>query len=135
MLKYLCHIGCVATALLTIGLTAHAAPVGTSERNLSVHNGVPLVEPAARRCWWRNGVRHCQRYGVMGTRGRTTPKRIGPVPRAGGRRWIAKTAAVAVGARRRRKPHHRWRPRYLRHILYVGGWLRLAHRRLPADGP
>jgi hypothetical protein len=73
----------------------------------------------------------------MGTRGRTTPKRIAPVPRVGGKRWIAKVAAVAAAGAKRAThgPITDGAPRadvYLRHILVEGGWLRSAHRRAPS---
>jgi hypothetical protein len=83
MLKYLCHVGCLAAALMTIGPTAHAAPLGTAERGLAAQNAVPLAEPVARRCWWRNGVRHCQRYGVYGYSGPHYPEAY----RTGSSRW------------------------------------------------
>ena len=98
MLKYLCHIGFVAAALTTIGLTAHAAPLGASARTLSAHNGIPLAEPAARRCWWRNGVRHCQRYGVFGYSGPHYPEAY----RTGSSRWWQEMDREGRGGRGRR---------------------------------
>jgi len=98
MLKCLCHMGCVAAALMTIGLTAHAAPLGTSERRLAAPNGVPLAEPVARRCWWRNGVRHCRSYGVYGYSGPHYPEAY----RTGSSRWWQEMDRQDRGGRGRR---------------------------------
>jgi hypothetical protein len=98
MLKFLSHIGCVAAALMTIGPIAHAAPLGASERGLRAQNAAPLAEPVARRCWWRNGVRHCQRYRVYGYSGPHYPEAY----RTGSSRWWQEMDREDRGGRGRR---------------------------------
>jgi hypothetical protein len=82
MLRYLSVVTLAATVLTAIGVAAHAAPVGTAAAELSAFKGAG-VEPAARRCWWRHGVRHCQRYGVYGYSGPHYPEAY----RTGSARW------------------------------------------------
>ena len=53
-----------ALALCTATATAQAASIGggaSAFRETAAAGGV-AEKIAYRRCWWRNGVRHCRRY-------------------------------------------------------------------------
>ena len=77
-------MGGTASALLTIApLAAQAAPLGNAGEIRAAVQETSAVEPvAARRCWWRNGERHCSRarharpreYGYYPYYGRPRPE-------------------------------------------------------------
>jgi hypothetical protein len=57
-------MGGTASALLSIATiaAAHAAPLGSAgEIRAAVQETSAVEKIAARRCWWRNGERHCSR--------------------------------------------------------------------------
>jgi hypothetical protein len=59
MLKYW-MIGAAGAALLAAtSLTANAAPASNAAGLRTPYQDTSAVEKAARRCWWRNGVRRC----------------------------------------------------------------------------
>jgi hypothetical protein len=61
-------LGFVATAVEAAPVTAFATDLGVAARESSLAD-----QTASRRCWWRNGQRHCVRVGgsrrVYGYRG------------------------------------------------------------------
>lgn len=74
-------MGGATSALLTIA--AQAAPLGNAGEIRATAQETSAVETvAARRCWWRNGERHCSRgrnirprtYGYSPYYGRARPE-------------------------------------------------------------
>ena len=87
-------LGAAASSLIALG--AQAAPMQVTA-NVTQSN----VEQVARRCWVENGVRYCSRASKAYSsdyRVRIFLKRIPLVPGIGGKRWIAKAAAVVEAA-------------------------------------
>jgi hypothetical protein len=92
MLKYWI-MGGTASALLTIApLASQAAPLGNAGDIRATGQETSAVETvAARRCWWRNGERHCSRaryvrphgYGYYPSYGRPRPEEF----RTGSTAW------------------------------------------------
>jgi hypothetical protein len=54
-----------ALAVSIVAAAAEAAPITSAAVNLSAAAAreTSFVDKAARRCWWRNGQRHCVRVG------------------------------------------------------------------------
>lgn len=62
MLRYWIMGGMASALLATASLTAQAAPLGNAgEIRATVQETSAVQTIAARRCWWRNGERHCSR--------------------------------------------------------------------------
>jgi hypothetical protein len=71
MLRQLCLTAFAALAMAAFAPrpAAEAASLGTPAAGLTAFKATSNAESVARRCWWRHGVRHCQRYGVYGYSG------------------------------------------------------------------
>ena len=62
MLRYWIIGGAASTLLGIASVAAQAAPLGhAGDVRTAAHETSAVETVAARRCWWRNGERHCSR--------------------------------------------------------------------------